>query len=408
MWPAVDQLVVRVENDRHRGWDESSPTHFEITQSIPVSIATRPLPVGEPGAVGDLYARAIVAVQNLANRALEQDSPQIDHLVTVLVRSDAIASSRIEQVHASSEELAVILADLDEEGDAIAPVDVKETQIVAGAVEAVQGSFNQAAEAVSQEWFKGLHTALLRADPTLDRRHLGEWRDCPVWIGPSRQRAEFEAPPYEQVPALIDDLIRFINRHDVPDLSRAAIAHAQFETIHPFVDGNGRIGRALIHRILSAPNVPVPIAHGLLADLGAYIDGLNAYRAGDLDTWLSTFYRAVESGAVAATRLLDSLTNLRRRFRERVPTRAGSVTQQLLDDLVGQPVLTSLMIQRKYGVTAARASQLTSQLTDAGILRRAQVWAPTKRRVWVAEDVVESIDAIGEALPRQAPRFGNE
>lgn len=401
MWPAVDQLIVRVENDRHRNWDASSPTHFEVTQSVPAPIATRALPVGQPGPVGDRYARAIAAVQNLANRAVEEDTPQIDHLVTVLIRSDAIASSRIEQVHASSEELAVVLADLDEEGDAVAPGGVKETQIVAGAVEAVQGSLDRDGEAVSSAWFKGLHTALLRADPTLERRYLGEWRDCPVWIGRSRQHAEFEAPPHEQVPALMDDLMHFISRHDVPDLSRAAIAHAQFETIHPFVDGNGRIGRALIHRIVGTPNVPVPVAHGLLADLGAYIDGLNAYRAGDLDTWLSTFYLAVESGAVVATRLLGSLTNLRRQFRERVPTRAGSVTQQVLDDLVGQPVLTSLMIQRNYGVTAARASQLTSQLTEAGILRRSQVWAPTKRRVWVAPEVLQSIDAIGEALPRQ-------
>lgn len=401
MWPAVEQLVVNVENDRHRNWDASSPTHFQVTQSIPPSIATRALPVGEPGAVGDRYVRAIAAVRSLANRALEQDAPQIDHLVTVLIRSDAIASSRIEKVHASSEELAVVLADLDEDGHAIAPAEVTETQIVAGAVEAVQGSLDQDGETVSPRWFKGLHNALLQADPMLDRRYLGEWRDCPVWIGPSRQRAEFEAPPYQQVPALMDDLIRFISRHDVPDLSRAAIAHAQFETIHPFVDGNGRIGRALIHRIVGASNVPVPVAHGLLADLGAYIDGLNAYRAGDLDTWLSTFYLAVESGAIAATHLLGSLTTLRRHFCERVPTRAGSVTQQLLDDLVGQPALTSLMIQRNYGVTAARASQLTSQLTDAGILRRSHVWAPTNRRVWVAPEVLESIDAIGEVLPRQ-------
>ena len=400
MWPGVDRLVVRVENDRHREWDESSPTHFEVTQSIPVPIATRALPVGMPGTVGEQYERAIAAVRSLANRALEADVPQIDHLVTVLIRSDALASSRIEQVHASSEELAVVLADLDEDGDAIAPAGAKETQIVAGAVEAVQGSLDQDADAVSPQWFKGLHTALLRADPTLDRRYLGEWRDCPVWIGPSRQRAEFEAPPYQQVPALMDDLIRFISRHDVPDLSRAAIAHAQFETIHPFVDGNGRIGRALIHRIVGGLHVPVPVAHGLLVDLGAYIDGLNAYRAGDLDTWLSTFYLAVESGANAATSLLGSLASLRRRFRERVPTRAGSVTQQLLDDLVGQPVVTSLMIQRTYGVTAARASQLTSQLTDAGILRRSHAWAPTNRKIWVAQEVLESIDAIGEALPR--------
>lgn len=400
MWPAVSQHVVQVENDGYRAWDETSRSHFEVTQSIPAPIANQPLPIGQAGAVGELHSKAMTAIQQLANQALGTGAPQLSHLVTVLIRSDAIASSRIEQVRTTSEKLAVVLADLDEDGDAIASHEAKETLLVAGAVDAVQESLGHSA-LMSDQWFKGLHTSLLRSDPMFDRRHLGQWRDCPVWIGPSRQQAQFEAPPHDHVPALMDDLIQFIGRHDVPNLSRAAIAHAQFETIHPFVDGNGRIGRALIHRIIGAPNVPVPVAHGLLSDLTAYIDGLNAYRTGNLDTWLATFFVAVETGAIAASGLLNSLTNLRHRFHELVPTRRGSVTRQLLDDLVGNPVLTSLMIQRNYGVTAARASQLTSQLTDAGILRRSTVWAPTNRRIWVAQDVLASIDALSEQFPRQ-------
>jgi len=401
MWPAVKKHVVQVDNDSFRDWDDSSLPRFDVTQSIPARIANQALPVGQPGPVGECYASAVSAIQQLGNHALDAGAPQLDHLVTVLTRSDAIASSRIEQVNATSEGLAVVLADLDEEGDALASEDGRETQIVAGAVAAVQESLDIGGVAVSDQWFKTLHASLLRSDSTLDRRYLGEWRDCPVWIGPSRQHAEFEAPPHGKVPALIEDLILFIGRHDVPDLTRAAIAHAQFETIHPFVDGNGRIGRALIHRVIGKSNVPVPVAHGLLTNLSAYIDGLNAYREGDLDTWLTTFYVAVETGAVAASGLLSSLTNLRRRFHDLVPTRTGSVTRRLLDDLVGQPVLTSLMIQRNYGVTPARASQLTTQLTDAGILRRSSVWAPTTRRIWVAHDVLASIDALSEQLPRQ-------
>lgn len=402
MWPAVEQHIVRVENESYREWDDSSPPHFDVTQSIPALIADRALPVGQSDAVGEFYAKAEAAVQQLANQALDADAPQLDHLVTVLIRSDAIASSRIEQVNTTSEGLAVVLADLDEEGDAVASQEGRDTLIVAGAAEAVQDSLDVHDAPVTDQWFKALHTSLLRSDSALERRYLGQWRDCPVWIGPSRQYAEFEAPPHDKVPALIADLIRFVSRHDVPGLIRAAIAHAQFETIHPFVDGNGRIGRALIHRIIGTPNVPVPVAHGLLSNLDAYLDGLNAYRAGDLDTWLATFCRAVETGAVAASGLLSSLTNLRRRFHDLVPTRTGSVTRQLLDDLIGQPVLTSIMIQRNYGVTPGRASQLTSQLTDAGILRRSSAWAPTTRRIWVAHDVLASIDALGEQLPRQA------
>lgn len=401
MWPEAEYHVVRVANEHYREWDDASPTHFDVTQTIPPRIANLALAAAQTAGVGGPYVKAVNAVQQLANQALDADAPQLSHLVAVLIRSDAIASSRIEQVHASSEELAVVLADLDEQGDAIASRGAQETQIVAGAVEAVQDSLDSIGSLATAGWFKALHTSLLRSDSAIDRKHLGQWRDCPVWIGPSRQKAEFEAPPYGQVPDLMDDLIHFIARHDVPDLTRAAIAHAQFETIHPFVDGNGRIGRALIHRVLGTPNVPVPVAHGLLSDLTAYINGLNAYRAGRLDIWLATFYEAVERGAVAASGLLDTLKKLRLRLHQLVPTRAGSATRRLLDDLVGQPVLTSLMIQRNYGVTAARASQLTTQLTEAGILRRSDVWAPTSQRIWVAQDVLASIDSLGEQLPRQ-------
>jgi Fic family protein len=95
----------------------------------------------------------------------------------------------------------------------------------------------------------------------------------------------FNPPHHDHVPVLIDDLVAFARRTDIPLLTQAAVAHAQFETIHPFPDGNGRTGRALIHSMLRGHglthNVTVPVSAGLLTDTSAYFDALTAYREGE-------------------------------------------------------------------------------------------------------------------------------
>lgn len=394
-WPAAKRLVVEVVNDDLPPWDDEPPRSIEVVQTLPREIAARSLPPLGGGALAEALTSARRSVDSL-DALVMADHQQLGHLAAVLVRSDAMASSQIEQVGTSSEALAVALADLDESGEAVVPAGANDAWLVAGAVEIVQSAVDETGGVVTASWLKHLQGALLRHDLEIRPDHLGEWRDCPVWIGPSRKKAVFEGPPFARVPALIDDLIGFTRREDIDAIVRAAIAHAQFETIHPFVDGNGRVGRALIHRILGSSRVPVPVAHGLLVDLGAYIDGLNAYRRGDLETWLLAFAVAVDRGAVAAVGLIESLQRLRAHFHRRVPTRGNSAMRRVLDDLIGQPVVTSLMIRRRYGVTAARASQITSQLVEQGILRRATVWAPTSHAVWVAPDVLAAIDALGE------------
>ena len=109
------------------------------------------------------------------------------------------------------------------------------------------------------------------------KRHAGRWRDEQVWIGGDSfgpHDAEFVPPHHARVPALMADLIKFTSRADLPLLSQAAIAHAQFETVHPFADGNGRTGRALIHAMLRGHrltrNVTVPVSAGLLTDTRSY------------------------------------------------------------------------------------------------------------------------------------------
>ena len=198
-----------------------------------------------------------------------------------------------------------------------------DTELVAANVATALSAY-RAGEPVTAEWFHRRHRSLLVADRELLPRHLGAWRDDPVWVGDNRQTAVFEGPPERQVPALMDDLVRFVARAGVHPVVHAAIAHAQFETIHPYVDGNGRVGRLLIHQLLDAGTAPVPVAHGLLHDPTGYVSGLTAYRAGDLDTWVATFALAVADGATAAGQLVDRIDDLHQEYRRRVRTRAGS------------------------------------------------------------------------------------
>src|SRR5690606_3022164 len=126
-----------------------------------------------------------------------------------------------------------------------------------------------------------MHRALL-AD--VDPDHAGRWRTEQVWIGGGHldpHLADFIPPHHTRVPAAVDDLVAFVDRDDVPVLAHAALAHAQFETIHPFTDGNGRTGRALVQAMLRrgrlTRSVTVPVSAGLLADPGAYFAALTAY-----------------------------------------------------------------------------------------------------------------------------------
>lgn len=147
----------------------------------------------------------------------------------------------------------------------------------------------QAAVAVADELtgpsILGMHRALLaHVEPDM----AGRWREEQVWIGGSGlgpQTTVFVPPHHHRVPALIDDLIAFLRRDDLPVLVHVSLAHAQVETIHPFPNGNGRTGRALMHAMLQASglvrNVTVPISAGLLSNVNGYFDALTTYRQGD-------------------------------------------------------------------------------------------------------------------------------
>lgn len=188
------------------------------------------------------------------------------------------------------------------------------------------------------------------------------------WIGTSAYTpvgASYVPPPPEEVPTLLEDLMAFVNRVDVPPLLQAGIAHAQFETIHPFGDGNGRVGRALIHAILRrrgvAPEFVPPVSAVLARSRDSYFDGLSAWRhvgPGDdpardrgAEEWLGLFLEAIQDACGEAHAYLHAVSSLETDLRARAgPVRRGSSTDLLLGVLAACPIFTvnsaAEMIQR--------------------------------------------------------------
>lgn len=186
----------------------------------------------------------------------------------------------------------------------------------------------------------------------------------------------------------MQDLVDYLNGSSHGPLLQAGIEHAQFETIHPFVDGNGRIGRALIHEVLrwrgpAAGAIP-PVSMALAERPGEYIAGLAAYRDDGLpdrvDRWLTVFLDAVAGALDQVERLSGQLAELREDWRDRIrrdrlarglpaQPRADAVDLRILDLLPDLPVLTAAVAAEEFGVSAAAAGGGLERLAAAGILR---------------------------------------
>jgi Fic family protein len=237
-----------------------------------------------------------------------------------------------------------------------------------------------------------IHRTLL-TDPA-DAGIAGVLRDRQNWIGgrdDSPQRADFIPPPAAEVPALIDDLCHFLNRTDLPTLVQAAIGHAQFETIHPFADGNGRVGRCLIQIALRRRNaiarhVP-PISVVLAANAKAYIDGLVACREGRLIEWLTLMIHATELAVKQAADLDARLDELITEWLERTNNpRANAAVRRLLFLLPGNPVISISLAEELLGIASETARLAVQQLETAGILTPT-VFGRRRNRVWEAREI---------------------
>ncbi len=304
---------------------------------------------------------------------------------SVMMWAESVASSRIEQVRASARDIAE--AEVNGAGTG-------QAHLVVANIRATQTALDHAVDMDAETVLTVHETLLGRAAPAI----AGRWRDDQVWIGGpgSPHDALFVPPLAGRVPAAVDDTVRFACRRDLPTLGQAAVAHAQFETVHPFPDGNGRTGRALIHSVLQRGGLTghtvVPVSSGLLADTRGYYDALTAYRGGDVSQIVSTVSRAVLVGVEHGRGLIDDLTRLREGWDEELhDLRADAGARRLADALLRNPVVSAPKVRELLRIGKNEHRHIDA-LVERGVLQRHDD-GKSRNVTWRAQDVLDTLDA---------------
>jgi Fic family protein len=335
----------------------------------------------------------IVSEAERAVDALNRDPPRVGDLETLarqLLRAESVASSRIEGLTLSHRRLA-------RAAFGAAQPDLT-AESVLGNIRAMDRAIalGQQVRRLAPPDIQLIHRELLAS--TRDAVQGGIVRTVQNWIGghsDGPRNAEFVPPPPEQVPDLLRDLCTFANRDDLPPVVQAAIVHAQFETIHPFPDGNGRVGRCLIHVLFRrrglAPLYVPPVSLVLAGNAKAYITGLSDYRKGRISEWCGLFAAATRTAALGANRFADKIHRLQERWvAQSGALRTDSAATKLMRCLPAQPIVDTKSVEQLCQCSNQAARLALIRLEAAGVLRRLNVGK--RNRAWEAADVFELLD----------------
>jgi Fic family protein len=324
-------------------------------------------------------------------RAGDRAHGTLEVAARLLLRSEGLASSAIEGLRATPADVAIAaFTGSGETSDRSVASWVADNLVVVNDALAEQRALT---EAMLLRW----HTRLMRSQTTIDARHVGAYRDTLGWIGGSDPRmAVHIASPPDRIAASMSDLIRFTGRNDVDPVTQAAIAHAQFETIHPFADGNGRLGRVLINFILVrrlGVTVPPPVSVQMARDIGGYQSGLTLYRQDMIEHWVSWFADAVITSADHALQTLTHIAELQSTWRRRIAAlRSDAAARALCEQLPAVPVLTASVVAELLDVTEQAARNALAQLERLDVVREVEssmrgVGRP--RRWFVAHELLD-------------------
>lgn len=338
---------------------------------IPAPLPPEP-PLALTGALPGLLSQADRALGRLDGSVLTLPNP--DLFVFMYVRKEAVLSSQIEGTQSSLQDLLAAEADL---FDDTMPRDVDE---VVNYVRAMKHGLARLEQLpVSVRLIREIHAELMQGVRG-GRLQPGELRHSQNWIGPAGctlATASFVPPPHEEVPNALGDLERFLHgQDDLPPLIRIALAHVQFETIHPFLDGNGRVGRLLITFLLTECGVlhkPVLyLSHYFRQHRQAYYDHLQSVRDhGTWEAWLEFFLRGVIEVAGEAAETSRRIQLLREQNRAAITEHLGRAAgngHRVLESLFDRPIVTVADVKGMTGTTYAAANNLVAKLVDLGIL----------------------------------------
>lgn len=355
-----------------------------------------PDPIGElrvdlPGDVAGTVSEAEKAIADLNRKAGAELAP----LARLLLRTESIASSKVEGMQVDARTLA--RAEVNQEtGRRVGP---EAAEILAN-IDAMRFAIERAsaAEEIRVPDVVDIHKLLLsRAG---NSEIAGRTRESQNWIGGNDYNpcgADFVPPPPEEVDRLLDDLTRFCNDETLPPLVQAAIAHAQFETIHPFDDGNGRTGRALVQVVFRrrglAPAFVPPVSVVLAREKDRYIKGLILFREDRVHEWLEMFAVAASQAAGLAERYTARVADLQEAWRDQLrhhsKPRADAAAWAVIDVLPAHPIITVPVAVAATKRTKPAVTNAVEDLERAGVLRR--LTESARNRAWEAEGLLDLV-----------------
>lgn len=347
--------------------------------------------VALPGDVVRIVSEAEQAIAALNLAA----GPELMPLARLLLRTESIASSKVEGMQLDARTLARAEANR-ETGRHVGS---NAAEILAN-IDAMQLAIDKASslEGIRQQDIVDVHQVLLQHVP--NSRIAGRIRTSQSWIGGNDYNpcgADFVPPPPEEVERLLEDLCRFSNEEELPPLVQAAIAHAQFETIHPFDDGNGRTGRTLIHVILRrrglAPAFVPPISVILAREKESYLRGLTLFRGDRVSEWIEVFAVAASRSAGLAVhyrkRVADLQEAWRQQLREHSNPRSDSAAWAIIDILPAHPIVTVPVAVAATKRARSAVTTAVSELSEADVLR--PLTENTRNRAWEAESLLNLV-----------------
>ena len=331
-------------------------------------------------------------------------------LARLLLRAESVASSFIEGLVVGGRRLLRAEA---ARAAGVTTIDITADEVL-GNIDAMTWAVDalSTAEAVSVDGLLEVHERLLAR--TRLREHAGQIRTVQNWIGGSSFNpcsAAFVPPPPDHVPGLLEDLCAFVNDDSLPAVAQAAIAHAQFETIHPFVDGNGRTGRALIHVVLRrrgiAPRILPPISLVLATWSRSYVEGLTTTRyRGRADSsaahnginhWIGMFAAACRRAVDDAVAFEERVAGIQDDWRGAVgATRKGSAVGLLIGALPGAPVVSVSSAAGLIGRSFQATNQAMTRLEAAGVVR--QVNVGRRNRAFETPAIIDAFTALERQL----------
>jgi len=325
--------------------------------------ATLPRLLELPERVVRATERAAASLQRVDDRLSHRFEP----LARLLLRAEGVASSYVEGVRAPAELVAV--AQLDAEAvDATSAWVADNLAVVDASLEHARTDLALTAGDLHR-WH-----ARLMAHGALPDELVGSYRQVQNWIGgPSPRQAAYVPPPADHVARLMRDLIRVTNTSKLDSVTLAAVVHAQFEAIHPYGDGNGRLGRVLLGWVLArraGVAVPPPVSVVIARDTGGYLSGLTRWRQGDIAGWVGWMADAVRRSADQVGDLVGQAEELRARWEGLLAdVRADATARRVLDLIPQHLVVTAPMVAEVLQVSAPTARAAIETLAARGILQ---------------------------------------